>query len=503
MVDKDSPIDHLYYLCMSSEKEIVRMGKKSVVKNYLYNAFYQVFTVITPLLVTPYVSRVLGAEGVGTSGYVQSIATYFVLFGALGSSLYGQREIAYVQSDPDRRSVVFKEIIAFRIVTVLLATILYGALFCIHGQYRLIFAIYGIEVLASAFDISWFFMGIQDFRKSVMRNIIIKCASVILIFLVVRDEKDVPLYAACYAVPTLISNLSLWLYLPKYITKARPKRWITTKRLLPLLTLFVPQVATEVYTVLDKTMIGSLGTGMAEVGYYEQSQKIIKVIVKIITALGLVMLPKMSELFVQNRMDKIKEEIEGSFQFVFVFGCPMMFGIAAIAKDLVPWFFGKGYDKVAYLMVMIAPIIVIIGLSNVIGKQFLLPSMQQGIYTASVIGGASVNFVLNALLIPRFDAEGACVATVMAELSVTLIQAFGVRGQLPVLRYCLEGIKYLVIGAVMGAVVYVVGMFMQANVLTTVLQMVVGLAVYGGILVALRDPLLMKIMKKFRRKGKA
>lgn len=476
------------------------MNKNSVVKNYFYNVFYQLFTVVTPLIVTPYLSRVLGAEGIGAFGYVQSIATYFVLFGALGSSLYGQREIAYVQSDPDKRTVVFKEIVFLRIVAVLVATIFYYLWFCRDGEYRLVYSILGIEVLASAFDISWFFMGIQDFKKSVMRNIIIKCFSLILIFTLVKKEEDVALYALCYAAPILISNLSLWFYLPKYITKAAPKKWIAYSKIIPLLTLFIPQAATEVYTVLDKTMIGLLSTGYAEVGYYEQSQKIIKVIVKIITALGLVMLPKMSELFAQKKMNQIKEDLENSFRFVFMLGSPMMFGVAAISQDLVPWFFGPGFEKVSSLMSLIAPIIIIIGISNVIGKQFLLPSKQQGLYTASVIAGSITNLFLNLVLIPRFDAGGACVATVMAELSVTMVQAIGVRKQLSLVSQLLKGFRYLVLGFVMGIIVFAMGTQMSSTYITTFIQIMVGGIIYLGALILWKDPLVLQGMQKVRKK---
>lgn len=476
------------------------MGEKTVVKNYFYNAFYQVFTVITPLIVTPYVSRVLGAEGVGTFSYVQSIATYFVLFGTLGGNLYGQREIAYVQSNPDKRSIIFKEVISLRILTVLFATLLYFTWFCRAGEHQFIYAIFGVEVLASAFDISWFFMGIQDFRKSVMRNISIKCVSLILIFTLVKDAEDVPIYVVCYAVPILISNLSLWLFLPKYITNAKTQKKITVARVIPLLGLFIPQAATEVYTVLDKTMIGLLSEGFSEVGYYEQSQKIIKVIVKIITALGLVMLPKMSELFAQNKMEQIKKNLEGAFQFVFMLGCPMMFGIAAISNNLVPWFFGSGYDKVSDLMFMIAPIIVIIGISNVIGKQYLLPSRQEKIYTASVVTGSVVNFILNLLLIPHFNAEGACIATVMAELCVTLVQAVGVWKQLPLIKYFIKGIRYILIGLAMGIIVYMVGLHMNPTYIITIIQIVVGGIVYVGILILIKDPVLLQGAHKIKKK---
>ncbi len=472
---------------------------RRVVKNYLYNAFYQVFCIITPLITTPYVSRVLDPAGIGTFSYAQSIATYFVLFGALGSSLYGQREIAYVQNDPDKRTIVFKEIETFRIITVLLSTILYWLVFCRTGQYQAVFSILLIEVFASAFDISWFFQGIQDFQKSVMRNIVVKTLSIVLIFVMVKKETDVALYAACYAVPILLSNLSLWPYLSRYLTRIKRESFITLRHLKPLLALFLPQVATEVYTVLDKTMIGILGTGMDEVGFYEQSQKIIKILVRIITALGIVMMPKMSQLFVEGKREEINKNIENSFRFVFWLSSPLMFGIIGISQSFVPWFYGPGYDKVAVLMSVIVPIVLIIGISNVIGKQYLLPTRQQKAYTASVVTGAVVNFCANVILIPRWNAVGASIGTVLAELSVTVVQIIAVRKQLPLVKYLAENIKYLVLGAIMWIPVWFGSKIFPPRIIYTVILVIIGMIVYFTGLLLIKDTYVMKVLNKFRK----
>ena len=160
--------------------------KNHLIKNYIYNAVYQIFAVIAPLITTPYISRVLGATGIGIFGYTDSIAKYFILFGTLGSNLYGQREIAYVQDDIKKRTIVFKEIITFRFLTVFIVGIVYMATFCRTGRYKHVFLILALEVFASAFDVSWFFQGIQDFKKAVMRNIIIKSLSICFVFLFVK-----------------------------------------------------------------------------------------------------------------------------------------------------------------------------------------------------------------------------------------------------------------------------------------------------------------------------
>ncbi len=101
------------------------MPKKSVTKNYVYNLIYQVLVLILPLVTTPYISRVLGAENIGIYSYTTSISAYFILFGSLGIALYGQREIAYKQGNKKDYSKTFWEIVALRFITIFISLIIF------------------------------------------------------------------------------------------------------------------------------------------------------------------------------------------------------------------------------------------------------------------------------------------------------------------------------------------------------------------------------------------
>jgi O-antigen/teichoic acid export membrane protein len=191
--------------------------KKSVVRNYMYNLIYQILILILPLITTPYLSRVLGAEGVGIYGYTFSIVTYFVLFGSLGIALYGQREIAYVQDNPKQRKKVFLELIIFRFITIAIAILVYCLIFLRKGIYQKYYAILLIELIAAGFDISWFFQGIEEFKRTVLRNVLVRVISVSLVFIIVKTTGDLWKFILIYSVADLLGNLLLWVYLPKYL----------------------------------------------------------------------------------------------------------------------------------------------------------------------------------------------------------------------------------------------------------------------------------------------
>ncbi len=476
------------------------MSNNKIVKNYIYNTAYQMLVIVSPLITAPYIARVLGVTGVSIANYIYSIVTYFVLFGTVGSSLFGQREIAYYQDDPVKRSSVFKEIFVFRLIAVSISTAIYYFTMT-DGEYSVVSLLFMIELIATAFDISWFFQGMEDFKKTVVRNCVVKLIGIILIFLLVKSPADVNKYVICLTLPVLVGNLSLWTYLPKYIVRS-PFSWKSLVRYIkPLLLLFVPQIAMEVYTVLDKTMLGALSSNIDSVGYYTYSQHIVKTVLQIITSLGVVMLPAMANAFAKQDNENIRKMMKNSFKFVFVLGCPMMFGIAAVANNLVGWFYGEGYEPVGPLIMIISPIILLIGLSTVSGRQYLLPLKRQSIFTASVIAGAGVNFILNYLLIPKYNAIGASVATVIAEGVVTGIQLFYIRKELPLNLYFKENLKYFLFGGIMFAAVFAMGQ-VTSGILGTVLQIGVGILVYVALLLIAKDPFVFDFIHKLSDKIK-
>lgn len=273
------------------------MKKKSITRNYIYNVLYQVLIIIVPLITTPYLSRVLGAENIGIYSYTLSITTYFILFGSLGVAMYGQREIAYLQDKKYERSKTFFEILFMRFITLGIALVIFYFSFVTTGDYSTYYKILILEIIANALDISWFFQGLEEFKKTVLRNSLVKIVSVVFIFILVKTKNNLIEYFIIYVLSNFLGNISLWLYLPKYIEKIKFKELKVLRHIKPTIGLFIPQVAIQIYTVLDKTMIGSIIEDKSEVGFYEQAQKIVKLLLAIATSLGTVMVPRMANTF--------------------------------------------------------------------------------------------------------------------------------------------------------------------------------------------------------------
>lgn len=498
------------------------MAKKSIAKNYIYNMIYQVLILVLPLVTTPYLSRVLGAEGIGIYGYTYSIVTYFILFGSLGVAMYGQREIAYAQENIEARKKVFIEIIIFRFITIAIASVAYYFLFMKGAEYQIYYQILLIELIAAAFDISWFFQGMEEFKRTVTRNVLVRICSVTLVFILVKTKEDLAKFTLIYSLADLIGNLSLWLYVPKYIKGAKVKN-INVLRHLPQITLlFIPQIANQIYKILDTTMIGSLVADKAETGYYEQGQKVIRLLLTVVTSLGVVMVPRMASTYASGDNEKIKNYMKMSFRFVFFLAFPIMFGIMSISKAFVPVFFGSGYDKVVILINIICPILILMGMGNVLGTQYLLPTKRQKEYTLSVAIGVLVNFVLNYILIKQFASIGASIATVLSELVIVVIQFQYIKKDISLKNLLEMAWKYFISGLVMFAVCFIVRIILNSNlvnsslinlantismekkylinIVSIVIQMFFGVLTYFGMLILLKDDYVFKFIDKIKSK---
>lgn len=443
-------------------------------KNFLYNLIYQVFTFLIPLITTPYISRVLGVDNVGIYSYTYSIVYYFMLGSMLGINNYGSRTIAKNEKNKDIMSKKFISIYLLQLLLSIIMIISYILFLIITSyKYKSIMMIQSIFLLSAALDINWFFFGLERFKVTISRNIIIKLLSLILIFMFVKTTKDLWIYTLIMSSGTLVSQLYLWVFIKKEIKLVKVKLRDILEHLKPCLILFIPVIAYSIYRVMDKTMIGYIA-GTTELGYYESAEKIINIPISLITALGTVMLPHMSKL----DTSKIKEKINESFELCFCFVVPMIIGLFVISYDFTLIFFGKEFMKTAQILNFLIITILFSGIANVIRTNYLIPSGNDRIYVTSTIMGAIINLILNLIFIPKYKSIGACVGTIVAELTVMMYQIIMTRKNINYNRAFYILIKYLFKGIIMGIIIFAVGNFINNIYIKLCVQIFVAILVY-------------------------
>lgn len=470
-----------------------------VVKNLLWNMGYQVFILLLPTVTIPYVSRVLGPTGIGINAFTNSIVQYFVLFGTLGLTMYGNREVAYQRDNPKRLSSLFWELTLLRVGTTGVATLCYIGFIIVAGEYQTFYLIQGLLLVATAIDVSWFFQGLEEFRITVLRNTLVKIISLILIFVMIKTKNDLGLYILILTGSQVLGNMTLLPYLRRYVRLPHLKDLKLISHLRPTLEMFIPQIATQVYLQLNKTMLGAL-IGVESSGFYDNSDKIVKIILAIVTATGTVLLPHTAHSFAQGKHDEVEASLDKSMHFILVIAFPLATGLAAIAPVFTRIFFGEGFDPVSDLLVIESIVIVLIGISNATGVQYLLPTNQLKPFTTSVVFGAVSNIILNVPLILLLGSNGAMTATVLSELLVTAYQLIKVKDQLRLKVVFREAWKYLLAALIMGVSVRIfISVLSLSNLWALLGATIYGIVVYAVGLMTFRPKVLIGMISTFRK----
>ena len=389
-----------------------------VIKNYLYNLSYQILTIILPIITVPYVTRIFTSEDLGNYGFYNSIVSYFSLFAMLGIGIYGTKQIAAARNV----SSTFWNIYAIQLTASILALFVYViTLVSIPKMSGMVPIILGIVLLTKMIDISWLFTGKEDFKKITLRNTMVKVAGVISIFTFIKSSEDLYLYIFLIVIFDFLGQFVMWIPAKKFIKRPSFDTKIIKKNLHPIVLLFLPQVAISLYVVLDRTLLGLLGS-YSDVGIYEQGQKLTSILLTVVSSLGAVMLPRIANLLSERKEKEAQNMVRFSFILYNLIIFPMIFGLIAINEIFVKLFLGQNFQDVKYVLYIIVFNIMFIGWTNILGYQVLVVRNKNKEFMLSTTIPAIVSVAVNITVIPFFGYIGASITSVVVEFLVFAIQ---------------------------------------------------------------------------------
>ena len=471
--------------------------KRSVTNNVIYNMLFQFFTTCLPVVTAPYLARTLGLAQSGVYSFVDSIVILFTVFGALGTSLYGCRKIAYVRDDKQKLSEVFYEIMYLKLLILIPVLIIYISCFCLKGEYSIYFIISILYVIGDFIEISWFFNGVEDFKSVTIRNFIIKIIFVICLFTLIKKPSDLWKYTLLVCGTGFLGNISMWLILKKYIYPLKQmNRLHPFRHLKESLVLFIPQSANYVYSISDKTMLGYLTPTLNNVGIYDYAYRIVKMIMSILQSMGYVILSRIANLSANNNKKDIKRYINKSIDFSLFLGFPMMLGIIGIANNFVPVYLGKEFIEVAKVILVIGPLIVITSFNSILGTQLLLAIKKDKEYTRATVFGAVLNITLNFVLIPILGIYGACITSLLSEVVVMVIQLHYSKDYVKIKEIFKNNYKVFICSLIMFGVCKLVGLIKLNIILVILLQILISALTYFILMLILKSSILIEILNK-------
>ena len=461
------------------------MGR--ILKNYVYNLIYQLVALLVPLVTAPYLVRVLGAEGTGKYAYVNSFTALLTTIVMLGIFNYGNRQIAYVRDDRKKTDETFWRIMSVRLILGIVGTIIYIIAVYLNGKYYFLFFLYYTYLLGYIFDCTWLFVGVEDMKWAVLKNTIMKLGAAVGIFLLVKSKNDVGIYIFIQGGSILFANLLAYTQLPRYVGKPKLIFKGCKKDLEGSLLLFLPGIASTIYLQCDKVMIEWLTNNTAQVSQYDYAEKIITIPLTFITVLSTVMMPRIANEFKKENQVAISNLINRAAKMSLFLACPLMMGMIGIADKLIPWYLGNDFLLSITVIVIVSPIIVTNTLTGISGGQYFTATNQIQILLLAQVFAAGGNIIINAILIPKYGAIGAAVATVASSTLNAGIQYYHLCKQVQLPKLFVQGIKYFVISVVMYMVIRGTTYKMTATIITNIIQILVGMAVYFGICILIGD----------------
>ena len=397
---------------------------KALKTNFIMNTILTLSSFVFPLITFPYVSRILLPEGTGRVSFATSVVTYFLLLSQLGIPTYGIRACARVRDDRKALSCLVHELLAINLLMSVLAYLLLGGCVFLIPKLRvektLIFVI-SFTIILNAIGMEWLYKALEQYTYITIRSVIFKAIAVIAMLLMVRQKSDYIVYGALTIFAASASNICNFVHAHKYIDFFLKEKCDLKKHLKPVLVFFAMSCATVIYTNLDTVMLG-LMKGNVDVGYYNAAVKIKGILLGVVTALGTVMLPRLSYYVEHGEQKKFGRLTRKAMNFVILLATPLMIYFILFAREGIFFLSGAAYDGSVIPMQIIMPTLLLIGMTNVMGIQIMIPLGMEKQVLYSEIVGAIVDLIVNAILIPKYAASGAAVGTLMAEFVVWIVQ---------------------------------------------------------------------------------
>ena len=455
------------------------MQKQSIRSNLILQGLYQVLILGAPLIISPYLTRTLGAEALGIYTFSNSIAYYFVIFAMLGISRHGQREIASNSNDEISLRTTFWSLYCIHAIisiTAVIAYIIY-ILFFVRAN-NLVFWAQGLYVLSALFDITWFFYGIEQFKSVVIKNTIIKVIELLLIFTLVKSSSDLLIYTIIMTCSILLGQVVM---LPQAIKLLPPIHFSGTdaiKHIKPLFILGISVVAVTLYTVFDKTLLGIM-LNMSSVSFYEYANKIVSVPKSILGVISTVLFPRVCKMVDSNDNTGLKNFFNDSLFLTSLFGFCFMFVLSGVSRTFAPLYFGKEFEICGKIIIAMSPVIIIVAIGDLVRTQLMISKHKDSQFIMCLIANAAVNIIISVILIKPLGVYGAVIGSVSAEMFGLLLESYCCREDIVIRDVIKTVAPFVMIGSIAFVCMNIIYKILGNSVMSLFVETLCGLIVYG------------------------
>lgn len=473
--------------------------RDNIKKNYIYNLCYQILIVIIPIVMTPYISRILGATNLGVYDYCLSISTLIVTFSLIGIGNYGNRQVAYTRNNKENLSKTFFEILAAQFFLGVITLLIFAIVCYFNKIYLKHLVVFLAWIMASILDCTWLYLGVEDMKYTVAKNTIAKLLFVIGTFIFIRDKSDLSIYIFLFGISVLIANLLAYTQVKKYVNKCSISLKNICIHIRNSFILFIPTVTTQIFLSIDKLILGRLGDNISNVSIYSNADKIIQIPLSLITVMNVVMMPRIANEFSKNNKDKIKNYLINSAEIAIFMAFPICMGLFIISDNFIPWFLGDEFLKSIIALKLLTPIVIGNTLIGISANQYFIATNQNKILISSSISSTIINLTLDIALVPQYGVKGICIATVLSMMVTVIIQYYYMSKQLEIKSIYLAIARYFTYSILMSFGIYCITGDMSPSPISTLIQIGLGGVIYISICIMRKDKIIIEFISTVKK----
>lgn len=401
---------------------------RSIKKNFAYSTVLTVSGYLFPLITFPYVTRVLGANNIGICNFVLSIIGYFIIVANLGMMTVAIRETAVAAGDREKLSKVFSSLLVLHLISTLAAmAALAACIFLVPRFYEhreLLWIGIG-QLFFNFLTIEWFYKGIEDFKYITVRSVAVRLIQVVLTFVVVRQPDDYVNYFLLQFITVVLNALINIVYSRNFVSFSF-KDINVRPYLKSFFILGLYSIMTSMYTTFNTMYLGIVSDD-THVAYYSVATKLYSIVLALFTAFTGVMLPRNSALIAEGRMVEFRAMFAKSVKFLLVFSLPAIAVTEIFAPLIIRIMAGSGYDGAILPFRLVMPLVLIIGMEQILVIQTLMPLKKDRTILVNSVIGSILGLLLNVILVPKLQSVGSALVWICCELAILLLSAVAVK----------------------------------------------------------------------------
>ena len=401
----------------------IKEDYKIIATNYFSLSVLQIANYILPLLILPYLVRVLGTEKFGLIMFAQALATILTVFVDFGFNLSGTREVSVARNEREKLSKIFSAIMIIKAGLICLAFFILFIIVKVFTRFSadadVYFLSFGIVIGQALFPV-WFFQGIEKMKIVALINILAKVIFTVLVFVLVKEESEYILVPVFNSLGFIVAG-ALGLFLSfKYVQFKVPSLKLMNQLLFESSSLFVSNFATMLYTYGNVFILG-IFTGNTIVGVYSSMEKLILAIKNIFTPLYQALYP-----WLTKQTDKKKIEVIKTLSpIVFVIGVLVTLSIVLFGKTFLSIIYNDALITNNASIFKMLSIISIFSALSMLYNTLFFPSVKKYKTRMLILVSAGLfNLVLSLILVPQFGIFGTTYTVVTTELLLLILGWF-------------------------------------------------------------------------------